>query len=456
MKQVLLSCLLLFVVGPVVAQRRWSAVSYDDPASGRAFLAHDSRTFAEWTWTIAGVKSSGTLAMPLGKAGAVTLVNANTLLLSGWSGSAGWLAEVTFTVAGQTVVPTLAAMPVARDVVRLAYLSAAAVMVGIDHNRRELLVARYAPGLQLGPWEVIATAAQCPLLGINSLALALEPMPGGTGAVLLAREPYEGMESWRVTQDAHGTWRVVPQSAGMLPVVHPPAWCVSAHTVMAANSLEFELWIGGGAGSFCIVEHESNALVWAGHHSGNPVGQVFSIPCAALDHGRLYRVQSGTGDGVEASVPFFTAHVWQRAAVGPDMVASQLSVAPELPVVGTFFLGWELYWRSAAAPPTHPMLLAVSFGAWSAGTDPKLPFFGVDLLAAPWGPWGLQLAAWQGRGALTVQWLFACLPPSLLGLSFAVQVVGSLPDGQLLVSDVVGLPRFGSRSAGGAGASGRR
>jgi len=443
MKQVLPGCLLLFAVGPAVAQRQWSAVSYDDPGSGCAFVAHESRAFAEWTWTNAGVKSSGTLAMPPGKAGSATLVNANTLLLSGWSGSAGWLAELTFTVSGQVVVPTLAAVPVAMDWVRLAYLPAAAAIVGMDHNRRELLVARYAPGLQLGPWEVIATAAQCPLLGISSLALALEPMPDGRGAVLLAREPYEGMESWRVTKDAQGAWCVVRQSAGMLPVVHPPAWCVSAHTVLAANSMEFELWIGGGSGSFCIVEHESNALVWTGHHSGNPGGQVFSVPCGALDPRRLYRVQSWTGGGLEASVPFSIAHVWPRAAVGPDMVASSVSAHHDFPAVGTHFLGWELYWRSAAAPPTHPMLFATSFGAWSAGADPTRPFFGVDVLAAPWGTCGLQLAGWQGRRALSMQWLFACLPPSLLGQSFAVQVVGLLPDGQLLVSNVVGFPRIG-------------
>jgi hypothetical protein len=439
MKIAFLGCLLLLPLGSAVAQRKWSAVSYEDLQSGNIFVSHESRAVAEWTWTIGGTKSSGNLTLPPGKAGSATLLNSHTLLVSGHSGSEGWLAEIIFSISGSAVVANLAHVPNPTDVVNLAYLPTAGAIVGVDHDNKELVAASYVPGLQVGPWEVIATASHCPLLGINSLALKIDPMPVGMGALLHARGHLDGLEAWVVSKGVLGDWSVAPQSAGM-PIVSPsPAWLVSAYPVLTANSTAFELWIGGGSGDFCIADHESQEIVFVGHHFGSSGGQLFSIPYWSLHQGRLYRVQSLSVGSIEASVPFVAEIVWPRASVDPHMLPSKVEVRWDFPAVGTDFVSWEMYWRSSAPQPTESMLLTMTVGAWNFGVNPTMAFLDVEVLAAPFGTLGVQAASWDNRGVVSFGWLFAVNNPALTGLKVAMQAVGVLPSGQFVVSDVVGV-----------------
>jgi len=429
---------LMWSCAPLPAQRVWSYASFFDQAGQRVFLSHESLPEAKWVWTIGAVTSSGTLAFPPGMLGSAAPVDSSRLLVSGGDGTQGWLGEIGFSITGSEVVPTFSAIPTGIDVVKMVYVPAAGLVIGINHGTNELVAALYSAGPSLTPWQVIVTPAQCPLLSLQSFFLKLRASPTGVGVTVESLEPYVGV-GYTVTRDPTGVWTVEGGSSLSAPVTLPPTWVASAYPVLALNSTQYDLWIGGGDGYFQIVDETTGVSVFAGFHNGDPSGQVFSIPHHMLITGRRYRVESMSGNAFDASLPFIAENVWLAASVDPHMVPSRVGIRWDFPTVGTDFVSWEIYWRSPAPQPVDPMLLLMTVGAWDFGYHPTVPALGVEVLAVPYGDLGVQVGNWENRGYVSFGWAVSVNNPVLSGLKVAMQAVGLLPTGQFVASDVVGV-----------------
>jgi hypothetical protein len=439
-KVIAIGCVVLAsAAGPVAAQREWTLARFSDAGTRRYFTHGQSLSSAMWLWKIGSAETEGNLALPAGRSGSACLVAENTLLVSGWSQAQGWLAEINFTASGSVVSPTLATISNNIDVVQLSHLPSAGLLVGIDYNSNSLVAATYAPGLLLGPWEVIVTSSQCPLLLHDGLFISSTPLVNGVGVRLRSREPYSDTSSWVVSRDQFGIWAAVDEAAGSPPVVLPPTWFVSHYPVLTINTTEYQLWVGGGSGDFVVVSLETGAPVYQGHHSGNPSGEVFTLPASVLEYGKAYRIESLPGGAFARSIPFRAESVWPRASVDPNMLPTRVGVRWDFPTVGTDFVSWEMYWTSGSPQPADPVLLTMVVGAWDFGVNPTVPALGVEILAVPFGDLGAQVAYWHNSGRVSFGWTFAVNNPSFVGLKVAMQAVGVLATGQFIVSDVAGV-----------------
>jgi hypothetical protein len=437
---------LAFVLGVVCSvgaqERHRSRASYMNGARTCIVFHDGSSTFLEWSWKIGGAQSGGQIQIPSAVTGGVTLVAQDRVLLSGLSGNQGWLMELSFSLSGGTVVVQSSTISVgALDLVKLSYQQSSGLLFSVNNATREVWVSQYQAGLQLGPWQVAATAAQCPTLNKSNNWLVLTPLPANAGVQLAAREPWGHLPHWRISQDSNGVWTALNPAVGIPPTVLPPTWVASAFTLMAPDSSEYRLWIGGGSGQFWIVDHVTGAPVFTGTHSGAPAGEHISIPFAALELGRMYYVDSGPTSGYQRSSLFRAEAVWRRASVDPNMVPTKVGIRTDFPVVGTDFVAWELHWSSSQPQPTAPMLLTMYAGAWDYGIDPTVhvPSLGVDLLALSYGDLGAQVAYWDNRGMVSFGWAISVNNPIFVGLKVAVQAVGVLPTGQFITSDVAGV-----------------
>jgi len=424
------------------AQRSWANAAFRDVAGHKYFLHDGATTSARWLWRIGAVQSKGNVVMPSTRSGSATRLSSDTILVSGMSGSSGWLAEVTFSLVGNQVAATVNSIASGNlDVVHLTYLPVASLLVGYDTISRNLVAATYLPGLTLGPWQSIATVSQCPTLSLRSWFVNVEPLDGVVGVQVGGREPYEGSALWDVVRDNSGAWSVSNASLATQSTPLPPTWFVSAYPELTVNSTEYRLWIGGGSGDFVIVDLSTGAPVFVGTHSGSPSGEVFVFPVATLQFGKLYAVESlsGSANVFARSVAFRAESVWPRASVDPQLVPSKVGVRPDFPTVGTDFVSWELHWGSSAPQPVDPLLLTMVVGSWDYGINPTTPALGVEILASQYGTLGVQVATWQNRGYVSFGWAFAVNNPIFVGLKVAMQAVGVLPNGQFIVSDVAGV-----------------
>lgn len=426
----------------VLAQRFRSSAVFGDESAWRYFLSQEysgQTGAARWWWRLGGVSSSGTVAIPFQWAGGATYVGDETLLVSGWDGSEGWLAEVHFSLAGGVITPAVTTASIgALDLVNPVYDASAGLLYGVDNDSREMLVATYFRGFVLGPWQVVTAAAQCPPLSQRNSFFHIRPLGVGVGAEVLPRGELSST-SRLVVRDVSGAWSVIDPLFGHAQFVPVPAWIVGAFPLMTISSTEYQVVVAGGAGPFSIIDAETGAGIFQGVHSGSPSTQVFSIPASSMQSGRLYYVDGGSGSGIERSSLFRAENVWRRASVDPNMVPAKLGIRTDFPAVGTDFVSWELYWRWASAPAYQDVLLTMVVGAWDFGFNPTVPFMGLEILAVPYGDLGAQLASWNNRGVVSFGWAIDINNPALVGLKVAVQAIGALPTGQFIVSDTVGV-----------------
>jgi len=407
----------------------------------RRFFLHDGAAVsAEWAWTIGSTPGDGIVTLPSAKSGGACLIDAGRLLVAGITGSQGWLAEVVFANNAGAITANVNHIGIGQmDMCKIAYVPGASVVMGVDNNTGNLMAASYSPGLLLGQWQIVASRSTCPLLRVPTAFLRTAILSNGMGIRLSATGLYRGRGVVEVTQSTSGDWSIVDPALGGPAASLPQIWLVSAYPVLNATSTEYEIWVGGGVGPFNVIDVETGGIVWSATHGGSLSGEVFVIPAPVLHLGKLYAIDSGPGSGYFSSTPFRAESVWERASVDPNMLPTKVGIRWDFPAVGSDFISWELYWGTAAPQPTDPILLTMIFGLWDYGFNPTAPVLGVDLLAAPLGDLGAQIATWDNRGVVSFGWVVAVNNPSFVGVKVALQAVGVLPTGQLIASDVAGM-----------------
>jgi hypothetical protein len=426
----------------VMAQRDWIGCAFSDDAGERVFTHSTRSASAEWAWRVGSISSTGLLRLPSSYSGGATLIDANTLLVSGWDGSNGWLAEVAFSQSGSIITPSITSIMIGGiDALVIGFQPSSSMLFAVNESDRSLVGAHYTPGqaASIGPWQTLATAQQCEVLRVPFSFLRLQPLDNATGVVIAATDIYRIHGEWEAALDAAGNWTLTDLRAAQPPVSLPATWFVSAFPLLDASSSHYDVWVGGGQGAFSIVSKRTGDVAFSASHAGGPNGETFLIPVGALAYGELYFVQSAGGQQIDRSSYLSIEAIWPLASVDARMVPARVSVRPDFPTVGTDFVSWQLYWSSGQAQPSDPMLLTMLVGGWDFYSNPTAPALGLDLLAVQYGSLGVQAASWGNRGQVEFGWALAVNNPALVGLRVAMQAFGMLPTGQFISSDVIGV-----------------